>query len=270
VSSTGPSGFQVAADAARYYDQHVSRFMRPFVEALAGMVSPGCAVLDVACGTGFVARAAAQRVGSTGRVAAIDLNPAMIAVARSVPVEAETPIEWREGSALDLPWDDATFDLVVAQQGVQFFPDPSAGLAEMRRVARPGGRVAAAVWAPLDQSPYHWAMMETLAEMGIVERAVIDQALPAGGEVQVRSWFRDAELAAVNCELVEAVVSLPPPADYCPAHLRALPWSAGFFALDEARQQDALDQMCERLRPWVTEDGAVRAPFRSFLLTAEV
>ena len=173
----------------------------------------------------------------------------MVAVARSVPVEAEVPIEWAEGSALDLPWADGTFDVVLAQQGVQFFPDPSAGVAEMRRVARPGGRVAATVWAALDQSPYLRAQIEMVVELGVIEAAFQNQAFPLGGEAQLRSWFTDAGLADVRCELVEAFVDLPPPAEYLPDHMRAMPWSAAYFAIDGARQRAALDQACERLVP---------------------
>ena len=230
MTSTGPSGFQVSSDAPRYYEQYVSRFTRPFVDALVGAVQTGDAVLDVACGTGFVARAAAQRTGPAGKVAAIDLNPAMVSFARSLPVETPVAIEWTEGSALELPWDDDTFDVVLVQQGLQFFPDPVAGVVEMRRVARSGGKVAAAVWAPIDQSPYLSAMMKTLAEWGLVEQTVIDQALPPGGEYKLRSWFTDAGFPHVTCQLVEAVVDLPPLGEYLPGHFRALPWSAGFFA----------------------------------------
>ena len=71
----------------------------------------------------LVTRIAAQRVGAAGRVVGVDLNPGMIAVARSLPAPAGAPIEWLERSALDLQLPDASFDAVLCQQGLQFFPD---------------------------------------------------------------------------------------------------------------------------------------------------
>ena len=93
---------------------------------------PGKSLLDVACGTGVVARLAAERM-RTGRVVGLDLNEGMLAVARSVPITG-APIEWREGSALSLPFENRSFDLVLCQLGVQFFPDRSLALREMKRV----------------------------------------------------------------------------------------------------------------------------------------
>ena len=100
-------------------------------------LQPGERVLDVACGTGVVARVAAERVGSTGRVAALDVNSGMLAVARSLPAVTGAPVEWHEGSALALPFPDAAFDVAFCQLGLQFFPDRPKALREIRRVLVP-------------------------------------------------------------------------------------------------------------------------------------
>src|SRR5687768_16583680 len=102
-------------------------------------------VLDLACGTGIVARTVAPIVGATGSVVGIDVLPPMLAVARSLPVPDGASVEWREGdaTALDLP--DSSFDLVICQQGLQFFPDRAATASEVLRVLAPGGRFIAAV-----------------------------------------------------------------------------------------------------------------------------
>ena len=101
---------------------------------------PGERVLDVACGTGVVARLAAERIGATGTVAGIDINPGMLGVARSV-TPAGLPIEWHESSAEEIPLPDGAFDVVLCSLGFQFFPDRLAALREMRRVLAPGGRL---------------------------------------------------------------------------------------------------------------------------------
>jgi len=122
---------------------------------------PGERALDLACGTGTVARAAAPRLGPDGRVTAVDRNPRMLAVARSHPAPQGAPIEWREGDAIALDFPDASFDLVLCQQGLQFFPDRPAAAREMRRVLAEGGRAALTTWQALSLHPLFEAMVES-------------------------------------------------------------------------------------------------------------
>jgi len=109
---------------------------------------------------GVVARLAAERM-RTGRVVGLDLNEGMLAVARSVPVTG-APIEWREGSALSLPFEDRCFDLVLCQLGVQFFPDRSLALREMKRVLVPSGLVALSVYSDIERTPVANAFVKAL------------------------------------------------------------------------------------------------------------
>jgi ubiquinone/menaquinone biosynthesis C-methylase UbiE len=114
----------------------------------------GSRVLDVACGTGIVARMAAPQTGATGVVVGLDLHGGMLAVARA---QAPTGV-WVQGSATAFPCATAAFDVVVCQQGVQSFPDRLAALREMARVLRPGGRIALVVWGALADNPGHAAL----------------------------------------------------------------------------------------------------------------
>jgi ubiquinone/menaquinone biosynthesis C-methylase UbiE len=91
----------------------------------------GARVLDVACGTGIVARLAAPHVGQTGQVRGMDLNPRMLAVARALPSTPGAPITWQAGNAVALPFPEATFDRVLCQQGLQFFSDRLAAKREI-------------------------------------------------------------------------------------------------------------------------------------------
>jgi ubiquinone/menaquinone biosynthesis C-methylase UbiE len=119
--------------------------------AIALQPRAGEDVLDVACGTGVVARLAGKRM-ARGHVTGLDLNRGMLAVARSLPSEG-APIDWIEGSALDLPFVAGKFDLVLCQLGLQFFPDQGRALREMRRVLSPSGRVALSVYSPIERTP---------------------------------------------------------------------------------------------------------------------
>jgi ubiquinone/menaquinone biosynthesis C-methylase UbiE len=143
--------WQLTMRAAELYERYPARYiLGPFVPSLvdAARLAAGERVLDVACGTGVVARAAAKRVGPAGRVVGVDLNAGMIAVARSLSATNDAPIEWLERSALDLQLENASFDAVLCQQGLQFFPDKAIALQEMRRVLAHGGRLVLSV---LDQ-----------------------------------------------------------------------------------------------------------------------
>src|SRR5213592_4636076 len=121
----------------------------------AASLRPGEAVLDVACGTGIVARLAAERVGPTGTVAGLDANAGMLEVARSVSTSAG--IEWHEASAEAMPLPDETFDVVTCQMGLQFFADKPSALREMHRALKPGGRLLINVPGP---TPEVFAILE--------------------------------------------------------------------------------------------------------------
>jgi SAM-dependent methyltransferase len=115
----------------------------------AAQLQPGHRVLDVACGTGVLAREAASFVGSAGSVVGLDPNAGMLVVAERLAPE----IEWRQGTAESLPYADESFDAVVSQFGLMFFTDRRQGVREMLRVLSPGGHLALAVWDSLDNTP---------------------------------------------------------------------------------------------------------------------
>ena len=153
-----------APNPAEVYESFlVPHLFTPWARDLVARAEPkpGERVLDVACGTGIVVRAALPVVGPNGRVTGADLSPAMLAVART-RVPGEAPVEWYEASAEALPFSDAAFDLVLCQQGLQFFPDKPGAIREFRRVLAPGGRVALSVWRTLQHNPVHEAINEAV------------------------------------------------------------------------------------------------------------
>ena len=174
-----------------------------------GAVRPGQRVLDVACGTGVVTRIAAERVGPSGRVAGLDVNADMLAAARAASPGAR--IEWYEGSALALPFLDGSFDIVVCQQGLQFFPDRVAGLREMRRVLTAGGRLALSCWRSVEHQPGMRALEEALARhvgaqqaasppLSLGERETLRGLITAAGfrDVRIRAEVRTARYASAD------------------------------------------------------------------------
>jgi SAM-dependent methyltransferase len=127
--------WQLTGNAAELYESVlVPRVFQPWAADLVELADlrHGERVLDVACGTGVVARLAAQHAGTTGEITGLDLNAGMLLVARSLPAPPGAPVTWVEASALAMPLRDASFDVVLCQQGFQFFPDKRAGLQEAR------------------------------------------------------------------------------------------------------------------------------------------
>ncbi|HET6693856.1 MAG TPA: methyltransferase domain-containing protein [Pedococcus sp.] len=152
--------FQITAEQAEVYEERfVPALFAHWVDAVLDSAGPraGQDVLDVACGTGIVARHAAERVGPTGHVTGLDLNPAMLAVAARVAPD----LAWRQGDVARMPFDDDRFDVVTCQSAAMFFPDLAGALREMARVTRPGGVVAVQVFDRREDQPAYgpWIAM---------------------------------------------------------------------------------------------------------------
>ncbi len=179
-------------------------------------------VLDVACGTGVVARLAATKV-RPGQVTGLDLNAGMLAVARSLPNDG-APINWTEGSALDMPFPSGHFDVVLCQQGLQFFPNQPGALRELHRVLREGGRTALSVYSPIERTPGANAFVQALdqvlgREASRIKRGEHSFANPG----QLESLLRDAGFRTVVVSTVQQTIVFPSVLDYVRFQLVATP-----------------------------------------------
>src|SRR5262245_12620851 len=157
--------WQLEGTSAELYERYlVPPVTLPWARDLVQRVGlrSGDRVVDVACGTGVVARLAALEVGQGGSVAALDLNRSMLAVGRSTEAPKGAAITWHEGSADALPFGDGEFDVVLCQLGLQFFPNRQGALREMRRVLATEGRVGASVYTAIDQNPAADALAHAL------------------------------------------------------------------------------------------------------------
>jgi len=265
---TQVSGFQIVGNAPDYYERHTSIIMAPFVEAvIAGAgIRSGDSVLDVACGTGLATRRAAEIVGASGRVAGLDLNPGMLAKARSIEMPAPGRIVWHEGNALELPFADREFRAVICQQGVEFFPDLPRAAREMVRVLVPGGRVAVSFWAPLDDQTFMRAQVEGLRTFIGDAVASIAVAFDLAPATAVRA-FESAGLDDVVVEKVVRRVSLPPLEEFAIEQIAALPVGPAFGALPLERREAFLEEMKRALAPHRTAAGGYDCLFASWVVT---
>lgn len=264
-STSSVEAFQISETAAEFYEtRFVPRLFGPWARHLvdAAGVAPGRRVLDVACGTGIVARTAADRLGDDVRVTGVDLNPNMLAVARRL----RPKIDWRQGDAGALPFDADSFDVVLCQSALMFFPDPAQALREMARVATPASTVAVQVWATLDAQPAYGpfvdvatrhagpealSLLGTYWSMGDLER--LRGLLEAAGlEVaEIRTLTENARFDSID-ELVATEVESTPLAE----------------RISEQVYARILADSREALRAFVTGGGAADIPLVGHIVTA--
>ena len=249
--------WQLSDDAAARYERCVARYiLAPWAPLLvdAARVATGEHVLDVACGTGVVARAAVKRVGPAGRCVGIDLNRGMIAVARAAGPSGDPPIEWLEADALDLPFPSGSFDVVLCQQGLQFFPDRAKALREMRRVLVDAGRVAVSVWR--NTGPYNSAVAAALTRHIDAETAA---RFLASRITPSRDALIDAATAACLADVEISVrridVHLPRIDRFALEHLAATPVAAAVASAGGAARAQLAAHVMQEMQSYVDGDG---------------
>jgi ubiquinone/menaquinone biosynthesis C-methylase UbiE len=252
--------WQVSGKAAEAYERYlVPTLFTPWAHDLiaCAALQPGERVLDVACGTGIVARLAAAPVGVAGHVVGIDLNSGMLAVARAqTPAAASARVEWREGDANALPCDNATFDVVFCQQGLQFFPDKAHALREMHRVLAPEGRLALSVWRALPYNLYNRVLADAV-EWHVGPDAGGGMRAPCSfGDAQaLRTLLTTVGFRDIRLHIVMLTLRHPSPAEYIPGQLAALPFAGAIEALETAAQTALYNDILTALHPYIDDEG---------------
>jgi ubiquinone/menaquinone biosynthesis C-methylase UbiE len=222
---------QVGEGPTNYQGFLVPGMFTPFAARLIAdlEIMPGSDVLDVACGTGVVTRFAARAAGTTGTVTGVDIAPSMLAVARSQPAaRGSAPITYREGSALDLPLGDRSFDFATCHHGFQFFPDRVAAARDLHRVLRPGGRVAIGCWTGLEKTPVFQAIRDSLHLQVSEEAGQMMNSPFSVPAAELATLLETAGFTAVGVERVELIACFPAAPDLGARVVGAGPVAAQF------------------------------------------
>jgi ubiquinone/menaquinone biosynthesis C-methylase UbiE len=241
------------------YEQYqVPSTFEPLAHMLLARVGlvPGQRVLDIACGTGIVSRLAAQQLGAGGQVIGVDFNQAMLDVALANAPSTGAAIAWRQGDAGALPCGDGAFDIVVCQQGLQFFPDKVGALREARRVLAADGRAWFVVWRSTEHSPLNRAISETVhRHLGPEAEKISLAPFSLGDGDRLRSLFAEAGFRDVEIEAAQIIRNMLPPDVSIPALLTSLPIGPQIAALDEAVRLAMVAEVSEALTDYRTEEG---------------
>ncbi|MGY2903181.1 class I SAM-dependent methyltransferase [Bradyrhizobium sp. URHC0002] len=234
--------WQLDGSAPELYEKYlVPAITTKWADDLVSRSQPtaGEEVLDVACGTGVVARSA-SRCMLHGHVTGLDLNKGMLAVAQTLVCEG-APIAWIEGSALDLPFPAEKFDLVLCQLGLQFFPDQGRALREMRRVLSPSGRVALSVYSPIERTPGANAFVLALDSVLGPNASKIKRGEHSfNAPDELREPLIEAGFVKVEVQTVVQQIAFPSVLDYVRFQLLATPMAALLSNRDEADRQAAI------------------------------
>jgi ubiquinone/menaquinone biosynthesis C-methylase UbiE len=185
-----------------YEQRLVAPLFRPWAKLTLDEVNlaSGERLLDVACGTGIVARLARERLGKPGYIVAVDLSTDMLAVARKLAPD----IDWRQGNAAALPLHAGEqFDVVVCQQGLQFFSDKPAAAAQMRQALTPGGRLAVSTWCFDEEIPF-FRELRRIAERHL--GAITDQRHSFGDATALQALLRDGGFREVQLSTVSRIM----------------------------------------------------------------
>ena len=269
MKSAAQEQWQISGSGPELYERFaVARHLRPIAERFMQQMPlrAGDRVLDVACGTGIVARLVAAHPLAPAQVTGLDLNEGMVAVARQIATTENQAIDWRQGNAMEMSFASASFDLVVCQQGLQFMPDKLQALREMRRVLVDGGRLALNVFGRA--SRFHVALADVLArysDPAVAQLSLTPFAFPDPAALTdlVRcAGFRDVVLDSASISR-----RVEPTQQWLLEYSSALPYGAAIAAIEPDQRAALLREVAASLRDlWVRSDSAGD----SFLVPCEV
>ncbi|WP_431899198.1 class I SAM-dependent methyltransferase [Nonomuraea sp. bgisy101] len=260
-----PERWQVSTDAAEVYE---SCFVPAIFGAWASPVADaagirtGNKVLDVGCGTGVLAREALRRVGQGGQVVGVDLNEGMLAVA----ARTEPKIAWRLGDAVSLPFEDMSFDVVVSQFALMYFPDRVASLREMWRTLATGGHLAVAGWAPIDHARGYRILVDLAGRQCGREAAdVLAAPFVLGDQIELGKLFESSGISGAEVTLHEGSIRFPSVEEFIRIEVKGSP-------LAEMLSDDAMRSLAaeseDALAEFVMPSGEIIMPMDAHIVTA--
>ncbi len=252
-------------DARLYENNYVPTLFGPWAPRVADAagIASGDRVLDVGCGTGILAREAYKRVGSSGHVTGLDLSEDMLSVARVVGPE----IDWHLGDAGDLPFNGESFDVVVSQFALMYFPDQTAALLEMMRVLVPSGRLAVAVWAPFERATGYVRLAEVAKRYaGEEAEKIIQTPHQLGDPETLRTLFEEAGIKNPEIVIREGVYAQPSIDYFLESEVKGSPLNNLF---DDDVYRPFLEETKEALAVFLTPGGELAIPMDATIVTAQ-
>ena len=265
-------GWQLDEDGPDIYEQYiVPAFSGAWAEDMVrrAKVEEGDRVLDVACGTGIVSRRVYEVMGSRVHLTGVDVNDSVLEKGRDICNRNSIPVNFYQGSAGALPFNDASIDVALCQQGLQYFSGRSESLVDIRRVLTPGGRAVFSVWRPLEYSPFYHTLHRAL-ELYVSKTAagMLAAAYSLGDPREVRALFTSAGFLKIDIRLVIKQMRCPNVDDFLAAGISAAPFAKDIAALPESRRKEMFATIREASDGYIDDHG-LAAPMTALLICAE-
>lgn len=259
------SGYQLSGDAPTMYSRFAGKIMGTWTDdlILSARCQDGDQVLDVACGPGTVANRVNLVSHKYCTVTGIDLNEGMLNIARRNP-----NVDWHQGSASQLPFENGRFDVVLCQQGLQYFDDRSAAMKQMARVLAPGGRMAINVWGALDRQPFHSACVAGVDQfLGNDAVSAFDRAFSLHRAAELRQLAVDAGLTNIQVRFAHRTMRYASPARLVDGFMNTTPVSVLYNGLSDDRKRAFVAFAVEQLARDIDDEG-LAVPQENRFLTA--
>ena len=266
-----PTEWQFEQGSPEAYEElFVPVIFSPWAERLIGRapIQHGDDVVDVACGTGIVARSAAPLVGEAGSVVGVDNDEDMLAVATHTAAAEGLTIKWQEADVTDLPFEDEQFDLAFCQQGLPFFDDPVQALEEIRRVVAPAGCVLLNVGRSLEFQPGWEVLAEALTHhIGDKWGAMMHGPVPAWDGADLQRMAQDAGFDDVAVTIDIGSVRFSSVEEFISRQAATSPLADPIGAAPQRVRDELIQDVEDNLKDYSDDDGIV-FPFESYVMKA--
>lgn len=256
--------------AETYEAYMVPTLFGPWASRLIEVARPqdGERILDLACGTGIVARRLAQRFNGHADIVGLDLSPDMLEVAGEMSRRENLVIKLHQGRAEELPFPSASFDLVMCQFSLMFLADRKGALAEVRRVLAPGGRIALSVFQSLDRHPFYQGLDRAIhSRLGA---SGVKDIFALGDRQELQRLLTDAGFDDLSIESETMVARFPDPDAFLAGEIdvdtASIPSMQSMDAQERAALVSAISGEMEAPLREVTRDGHVVLPFHALLV----
>lgn len=267
------SKWPVNGTASEAYERYiVPAWMGEWAQLLvdSAIIETGSNVLDVACGTGVAARKAARLIGAAGKITGLDADKQMLGAAKQFALQEDIHlIEWCHSDATSMPFNENDYDVVLCQQGLQFFPDRLAALKEMYKVLAPNGRIAISVWRSLERCPFLAVLAETLGSyLGDSFRAAFWTSCSLFDPNEIREIVGKAGFHNIRIRMESIVSRYPSLENFLPGYLSVFPFIVSEIVNmpDDAREKMFME-INRSLQVYI-DDYGLAAPMESHIITA--
>jgi ubiquinone/menaquinone biosynthesis C-methylase UbiE len=268
---TDVESWQIAGDSPAAYEEYlVPGFFKPWADKLVQLSppSPGSEILDVACGTGIVARTAAANAGNDARVTGLDINQQMLNKASEMAEEGGLKINWQQGDAADLPFEENRFDNLFCQQAMQFFPEPQQVLKEMQRVLKPDGILSLNILRSIQHNPAYKILADELEKhAGETAGTMMRSPFPDWDQKTIRNMVTDAGFSDIQILLEIISMRYPSPEEFLRREAASSPLAGEIKEMDPNTRSGMIEDLNRSLVAY-TDDRGIVFPMETLMILA--